>query len=697
MGLSLLAPLALLLGALAVLPLIAHMARQTPRDRQAFGAMLLLERVVKRLRRRRRVKDWLLLLLRILAVLAIVLAASGPRFSYPGATPEFGGMGRVVLVVDRSMSMQLQDGGSTLLQRAREEGLKLVRGLPPTAELGLVVYDREALRLTPSLTTDHGSVIARIEAIQPSHGTSNLRDALLEARRLLGGEEGEVLLFTDEAGPRMVQEATPEIERLLETGSSIIPRVMQADPPRNVAIVSATYGDGLEGGQVAVRVANYGPDPIEVPCEVTLPDGAVIPIFVDLPPEGQAEERITVPAQALGGIGRATCEDPDLSADDMRFFHLPRVGASRVLVVDGDPGDTPTRSEVYFLERALAPWGNARGGVSLDVTTPLGLVELDPERHRVVFLANVADPRPFGPRLTEFVRRGGNLVISGGGNVTAERYNAALGGVLPAPLRKARSVADVGEEGIPVALPDTSHDLFAPFSRAGRAGFARVRSHTVLTFEPYEDVPDEVTTLLTYDNGLPALVERRVGAGRVVVWTGTFDYGWGNLPLQAVFMPLVQRLVSWLGGESGGGAARIEALVGERITIPLPDLAMEPRVLGEGDIEAQSRIEGSNLYFTPSAPGAYRVTLDNAPPLAWIAVNHDPDESDVRRYDSVARVEREIQPELMQRHVDLSRPLFGVGFGLLVLQALLGLIGERVSVSGRTPAAASPEGGSDGE
>ena len=38
-------------------------------------------------------------------------------------------------------------------------------------------------------------------------------------------------------------------------------------------------------------------------------------------------------------------------------FHLPRIGASRVLVVDGDPGAASIDSEVYFLERALSPLG----------------------------------------------------------------------------------------------------------------------------------------------------------------------------------------------------------------------------------------------------------------------------------------------------------------------------------------------------
>lgn len=674
MGLSLLTPLALLLAGLVVLPLLAHLSRQTPRERRAFGAMLLLQRVVKRLRRRRRVKDRWLLLLRALAVLALILGIAGPRWAFEGDAPVYGGTGRVIAVVDRSMSMTLTDGGTTLLQRARSEASRTVRQLPEGTLVGAISFGSEAVRLTASLTGDTDRVADRLAAVEPSSDTSNLRAALHEARRLLAGEPGEVLVFTDEAGPRLVAEAMPELASLVESGSAVIPRPVHAVPPRNIAVVSTTYGAGIEGGQVQLRVANYGPASIEVACTVTLPDGAEIPIFIDLPPEGEAEERITVPREALGGVGEARCVDPDLSADDARYFHLPRVGASRVLVVDGDPGDTPIRSEVYFLERALAPWGGLRTGVRPDVTPPVGLLELEPERHRVVFLANVGDPRAFGPRLTEFVRKGGSLVISMGDNVTADRFNASLGGILPAPLRKARALATRGEPGVALALPDPSHDFFAPFSRAGRAGFGRVRTHRVMTFEPYDDSAN-VQTLLRYEGGVPALVEHRVGAGRVVVWTSSMDLGWTNLPFQTVFMPLVQRLVSSLGGEAGGGAARLNARVGEPVALALPDLALEPEVLGPAGDAVRSRIEGSQLLFTPEQAGAYEVRIESAPPLAWVAVNTPPEESDVRRYDSIREAEADIAPELFRRYVDLSPWMFGLAVLLMLAQALMALRG----------------------
>ncbi len=672
MSLSFLAPLAAALSVLLVLPVLAHFARQTPRDRRSFGAMMLLQRVVKRLRRRRRVKDPFLLLLRLLAVAAVIAAVMGPDWIYSGSAPEFGGSGRVVIVVDKSLSMGLADGGRTLAQQAREKAIAVVEALPAETKVGLVLYGDEAEVITPTMEADPERVLAALKDLEAGYGGSNLRGALLAARRLLAGVPGEVLVFTDEAGTEMVAAAKPEIQQLLEGDNTVLPQVVHAEPPRNVAVVGATYGEGMEGGQVRMTVANYGTAPIEVACEVTLPDGQVIPVFAAVGAQAEVEKAVTVPPEARGGVGRAWCDDPDLPMDDSRYFHLPRVGASRVLVVDGDPGDTPIRSEVYFLERALAPWGGVREGLRPDVTTPLGLSNLDPDTHRVVFLANLADPRAFGPRLTEFVRKGGNLVISLGDNVTAERYNAALSQVLPAPFRKVRDLAAPGEPGVPLTLPDTDHKLFSAFSRGGRSSFSKVRAQRVMTLEPYDESED-VHTLLEFEGGVPALVERKVGNGRVLIWTSTFDLGWSNLPLQAMFMPMVQRMVSYLGGEAGGGGIRENAFVGELAAVALPDVGLEPQVMGPDSQPVRSRVDAGKVLFIPEKPGAYTVQVEGSPPLASVAVNTRIEESDVRRSSSIAGVEREIRPDLFARRVDLSPYLYWAALVFFTVQAMVSL------------------------
>jgi hypothetical protein len=53
--------------------------------------------------------------------------------------------------------------------------------------------------------------------------------------------------------------------------------------------------------------------------------------------------------------------------------------------------------------------------------------------------------------------------------------------------------------------------------------------------------------LARFDDGAPALVERRVGNGRVLVWTSTLDLVWNDLALKPVFLPFLHRLVRHLG------------------------------------------------------------------------------------------------------------------------------------------------------
>lgn len=687
----LLSPLALGLLALVALPVLAHLALQQPSRRLPYGATLLLERLMKRLRRRRRLRDLPLLILRVLLVSFVALAATRPELRWPGGAPALGGSGAVVVVLDNSLSMDLRqgaDGDGTLLAAARAEAVELVRGLPEGTLVGAVTLGGQASRLGLALSADREAVARALEAVPQSQGGTDLAGGLRLARQLLSGERGEVVVYTDEAGPVAVPAAREEIALLVDAGAALIPRPQRAEDPQNAAVIDARYGDGPEGGSVRVTVASFGSQPLEVPCTVQLPDGAAITAFVEVPAGGVAEESLTVPRVAEGGVATARIDDGRLAADDAAAFHLPRIGASRVLVVDGDPGATPVASEVYFLERALAPWGGAgvaRGGLMPDVVSAAGVTELDPQTHRVVFVANLADPGPLATRLVTFVRAGGSVVFSLGDNVTAERYNGPLGALLPAPLRRPRALANPGEAGVATALPDTALELFRPFARGGRLAFGRARWTSLFTLEPFADSED-VRTLLTLEGGLPLLVERRVGQGRVLLWTGTLDLAWGNLPLQAMYMPLVQRLVSYLGGESGGGGERLSGRVGQPVVVPLPDAALDVTVSGPGGPVAAS-VRGGAVSFVPESAGAYVVEAPGAPPLAWVAINVDPAESDVRPGPALAEVAAEIDPERFIRRVALAPWLVLAALVLALVQAGFAARGEA------SPGEAGPDRG----
>ena len=654
-----------------VLPIWAHLSLRRPTERRAFGAMMLLERVVKRLRRHRRVQDRALLALRTLALLAAVLAVVGPVLRWTGATPVGQGAMKTLLLIDRSRSMNLADGQERLLDRARDAARRHLDGLPVGGEVAVLAYGAEVEAVSDGWrAVDDPSVRSGLDALAPGDGSGDLRAALHEARRLLDGASGDVLVFTDEAGPTLSPEATSEIAALAEQGVAVVPMPVHADPPANVEVASATWSEGLEGGEIRFVVRNYGSADVEVSCEARLPDEAVVPVFVTVPAGDEAQARATVPKGAAGGIGRVHCDDAALSGDDDHWFHVPPSGAGKVWVVDGDPGDTPIRSEVFFLERALAP---GVGGAVVEVLTPPGLARLNVETTPIAFLANVGDPRPHAETLRSFVRSGGTLVISGGDAVVGERWAEALGELMPAVIGEPVALADLAESPVPMVAPEASNRRFGSIEPAARAAFARMGAWRSLGLEGAMD-REGVTVWLRYEGGAPALVERRAGEGSVLLWTSTFDLGWSNAPLQASFLPFVQRILSSWGRGVGDHAARREGEAGRSLT--LTDVPTGARVRDAGGTEAALGAvdaDGS-VRWTPSAPGAFTVLGPDGRAVALVAVQPSSGEADVRRTTSIVAAGQSASPDLYTRAMPLGD---GLGWGALVAALGAALLAAR--------------------
>ncbi len=679
MSFALLAPAALAAGVLLAAPVLAHLVRRKPDTRVPFGAMLLLERLRMRVERRRRLHDLLLLALRVLGCALLVFALARPELRLPEARATIGSTGRVVVVLDTSLSMDRREGGESAHARAIADAAQMVRTLPEGTELAAFTAGLPAVELQPAWTTEHESVAARIETLTVRAGGTDLDGALTRTRALLDGKPGEVVIYTDGAGPGNVAAARHSLERLAVTGARVLPRPVGAAAPANLVVADARYGDGLEGGAVSVRVLNYGAAR-EVPATVRLPDGAEMTVFAEVPAAtddgpGEVEVAVTVPRQAQGGVASVRLDDPDLPLDDTRYFHLPRVGLSRVLVVDGDPGSTPTRSEVYFLERALAPSGGQ--GAALDVVAAAGASRLAEGTWRVAVVANLGDPAPVAATLVDFVRGGGALILSVGDNVSAEVWNSALGAILPAPLGRPRDLVTLdAEAGVPLASPALDDELFSPFGSEGRVGFGRVRARRVFTLEAYDDSPpgdtdgDTVRTVLRYANGAPALVERRIGNGRVLLWTSTADLGWGNFPLQSVYVPFWTRLVGWLGGELGGAGARLDGTVGEPVEVALvAGDSVEVRGPGGERVELERRPGG--VRFLPEVAGAYAVARPDEAPTAWVAVNVPARESDVRPDLTIDEVQAGLDPDKVRRRVPVDAGLVVAAAAVLVAATAL--------------------------
>jgi hypothetical protein len=221
----------------------------------------------------------------------------------------------------------------------------------------------------------------------------------------------------------------------------------------------------------------------------------------------------------------------------------------RVIVIDRAGAE----SEALYLLRALAIGESPR--VELTPRTPATFSDADTRAAHVVVLNDVQATDDLADRLGRFVAAGGGLLIAAGPHATWPSHAA---GTVPAQL------GDIVDHttSAPSRLGglEYSHPVFELF-RAPRSGdFSAARFYAYrATVQPAGQV------LARFDDGTPALLERKVGAGRVLLWTSTLDLEWNDLPVKAVFLPFLHTLAKYLADYSEAPAS---LTVGQVIPAP---------------------------------------------------------------------------------------------------------------------------------
>jgi hypothetical protein len=205
-----------------------------------------------------------------------------------------------------------------------------------------------------------------------------------------------------------------------------------------------------------------------------------------------------------------------------------------------------------------------------------------------------------------------------------------------------------------LAWVDLEHPIFRPFRGARFNDFSSVR------YENYHviNADSSAAVLAKYDDLMPAIVEGKIGEGRIVVWAGGMGFDRSNLARTPRFVPLLHETLRYLSGDR---EIETDYQVGDAISAPD---AVE-RVLGP---EGSGSVIGDGHVF--HAPGVYRWGTQTA------SVNVSDRESDLTR---ITPAEFEIRlcdaPVLFQKDgkssVDLS---IVYEYGRWILGFLLALL-----------------------
>ena len=599
-----------LAGAVAIgLPVYVHLLRQYRQTPIKFSSLMFFERRTQSSIKHRRLKYLLLFALRCAFIALLVLAFARPYIHSTTIAKANGGR-TMVFAIDNSFSMRQDDR----FTRAKDEASAEIKKMREEDRGQIVTFGGPGKLLT-DMTQDKQVLLGALASLEPGDDTSSYAEI---SRVLRSTSESlksdiEAHIFTDNQAsswPAAFSDARLDDGTKLVVHSvadKTIPNwtVESVDAPRRVFDTKKV--------RTVATIAGYNTD--EATRKVTLvANGKAIETKeVKVPAAGRATvEFLTLDVP----YGLTKCEvridgADKFPQDDHWYFSVERADPKPALLVHGD---NDTASPLY-LRTALESSTDA--AFTLDSQTTVQSTNANVQKYAFVILS---DPGPIPARLEEnleaYVKAGGSMLVSLGRNAVPGR-KVPVADVLITALH---TIARENEAVQTVAQIDNSYPSF------GKAqNWDSVEIFQYATIQAPPDSPDtRIAARLA--NGLPLMVDRKVGEGHVLIFASAFDNVANNLPLQPVWLPFLEQTTHEMGGV---GSARGTYKVGSFVDLrTVKEKNVPVTIIGPGDKRLLTLSESAKaITFQFPSEGFFDIRRDNGrEELA--AVNPDRRESD---------------------------------------------------------------------
>lgn len=644
-------------GAAAIsLPIIIHLLNKRKFKIVDWAAMEFLLDADKKNRRRIRLENLILLLLRCLAVLLIAFLLARP---FIPTTLTAGMLNAAqyerIILLDDSLSMQTRVGNESAWEVARKKLTDLTSALAADRSYNTLTLlltsqpDQPQFNATHLGTESVDEINSVIEKLESGDKVAGLDGALQQLEDYLSSQPANVnrvvYIITDlrhrdwkesETSSEAPVKVLGEISKLAN-GCFVVDAGDTED--RNLT-VSAIRPEGTLVAGVSSRfdvsVTNNGSSEAR-DVRVKFGAGDALPLQEDIerlaPGETQSRSfsfTFSGEDEDADAAGRATLpprrvkvevttakqgEDDRLPADSVSYYPARLVRGIPVLVVDGDPSASFGKTESFYLKRSLSPNGPIPSGVVIDVVTENEMESLTLDKYEVIFLCNVYRLGDKTVENLEKIRRwteaGGGLVIMPGDQVDEaffnEHYFQDGKGLSPFKLENIRG-DETEQKWASFRVDQANHEVLKIFAGQNNPFLDAVKTFRWWgTSIPKEQLGSLVSVPARFNDldDSPAFAEKPLGKGRVLGTAVPADADWSNWTSDPSYIITMQELVKYMSGDRGDkGVVR----VGEplRQSVDLTQFELDASL--EGPKEKKANIQATSGAGEKSDPAGKQAT-----------------------------------------------------------------------------------------
>ncbi|NLP12876.1 VWA domain-containing protein [bacterium] len=584
-----------------------------------------------------KLRQLLLLLLRMLIVLALVLGFARPTCrSHATGASSTRAKTTAVLILDNSSSMGRRASGHTLFEQAAGIAAELTNAFQPGDEVYLATTTDTSMELSHIAFHDFALLKKQIRELPLDARATRFDNALAFSERLLASSYSinkELYLIADlqrsgfspdstrkrPAGIRRY--ALPVYDQSLNNLSchrvQLSSAILQKDKLLEGVVSVRNTGD--------IRQANRL-------VQIFINGKQVAQSAVHLDPGAGVDLRWNCVLDQTGFLsGYAQLEEDDWREDNRSYFSFTvaeniRVGLTGAETTDG-----------YFLQTGLRPDANRPSPFLIEPVKQDQLALQPVEAYDVVILCNVAALSPETVDwLMRFVDSGKGLMLVLGSQLDLQSYNQGLNSRLGLPLfREIIGSSDNQQTSFSLGKADLQHPIFSGLFEPENAHLGNPTFHFAVICQ----ATPSMSPVIQYSSGDPFLYEVRRASGAILVYTTGFDDRLTDLPYRALFAPLIHRSVTYLN--SAGRFVTAPAVTGDALRFLLPAAWLDKTLLMQRPDQSLERVllntHGSAgpaiEYSHTDQIGVYRLMASERTVHQW-AVNLPEQEMDLQTVDS---------------------------------------------------------------
>ncbi|MDP4115240.1 MAG: BatA and WFA domain-containing protein [Bacteroidota bacterium] len=614
----------ILFGLLAAsIPILIHLLNLRKLKKIDFSTLTFLKELQKNKVRKIRIRQWLLLALRVLIIIFLVMAFSRPALK---GTAIFGTTSAAktsaVFIFDDTYSMSLVNEKGSYLNQAKAAARNIINNLQDGDEAAIVLVSE--MKNEQVFSSDLKNIKQKIDGIKPAFISSNINRSIVSAARLLNDSKNfnkEIYLFTDLQDNSLPKK--DEISNLSELLDSRTKLYAFRFPPKEVFNLSI---DKISiNNQIFEKNKTIGIDVLVTNHSINQAENRVVSVFMNEERTGQktvtlkAGESKTITIDAtLKGSGftsiSAQLEDDDIAYDNIRYTAINIPEEIPLIIFASTPADAE------YINLVLSASGET-GTIKVQQKSFNQIASVDVNQFNAIIIIGSESTNSFD-RINKYVQNGGGVFVMPGAGSNLSGMQSVCGALgITKPTSLEGGAAGSGSKVL-FDKVEYRHPIFNNI-------FAGEQNRAFDSPEIYRffKIKGGGQNIISLQNGNSFLTEYKSGKGKIIFMASSPELTSGNFPVKAIFPPLINKIITYLSSKN---ADNTEYFTGTELQVNTEQVySNQIHIIKPDKAEEYLQLTKDQKYLTynnSDAAGIYKI-LSGGRTVSYIPVNFNPQES----------------------------------------------------------------------